>query len=211
MSTRVAGIGATRTRRPLFLLMLVLIASGCLGCWGDGDDDDGPCDNPYTGASLDGAWELHGSGKRAGCEDRRLEGKLELDTTAPLVIEAAAQPTFRDAGGPITDNESDAFIQRIERADYELSGDELPHKVTFAGQSRARASASRSASSSPRATRSTTCWTARSKTSARSTAASPAPAPSSAPAQAASPPPCASPASEPLDRSSAKRGPCPPN
>lgn len=134
MSTRVAGIGATRTRRPLFLLMLVLIASGCLGCWGDGDDDDGPCDNPYTGASLDGAWELHGSGKRAGCEDRRLEGKLELDTTAPLVIEAAAQPTFRDAGGPITDNESDAFIQRIERADYELSGDELPHKVTFAGQ-----------------------------------------------------------------------------
>lgn len=142
MSTRVAAIGATRTRRPLFLLMLVLIASGCLGGWGDnsgggcgdGDDDDGPCNRPYTGASLDGEWQLHAKGKRVGCDDRRLEGSLELDTTVPLVIEAAAQPTFRDAGGPPTDNESDAFVQRIERADFELGSDQLPNKVSFAGQ-----------------------------------------------------------------------------
>jgi hypothetical protein len=133
------------TRRPLFLLVLMLIASGCLGGWGSGDDsggcgdddaEEGPCDHPYTGASLDGDWQLHATGKRYACDDRRLEGQLAIDTSVPLVIEASAQPTFRDAGGPMTDNESDAFIQRIERADFELSGDELPRKVGFAGQVR---------------------------------------------------------------------------
>jgi hypothetical protein len=128
-------------------LLFALLAYGCFGstCSGGGSagggggcgDDEAeaanPCARPYTGASLDGEWELHAKGTRTDCRERRFEGELEIDTTVPLKIAAEAQATFRDAGWPLAGNVSDAFVLRIERADFELSGDDLPRPITFSG------------------------------------------------------------------------------
>ena len=132
-------------RHPLTSLLWLVLGLGCFGdCYsggGSGGCNDEPlpesrCNRPYTGASLDGEWALHATGRRENCRDRRLEGALEIDTSVPLEIEARAQETFGDAGGPEVDNESDAFVQRIERAGFELGGDALPRKVTFSGEVR---------------------------------------------------------------------------
>ena len=127
-----------RARAPFWLLALT--AAGCFGGFGgsgggcaDREEPEDVCNRRFTGASLDGEWELHAHGRRTGCNDRRLEGRLEIETTVPLDVEAEAQATFGNAGGPEVDNESDAFVQRIERADFELRGEKLPRKVSLTG------------------------------------------------------------------------------
>lgn len=127
----------------MILALWLLLGYGCFG-WGSGDSSDGGCGGddaevvdvcgqPYTGASLDGRWELHATGTRTDCSERRLEGKLEIDTTLPLNVDAEAQETIGDRPSPMPESEADAFVQRIERADFELSAEELPRSVTFSG------------------------------------------------------------------------------
>ena len=86
-----------------------------------------------TGASLDGEWEISAHGERRDCLDRRLEGKLQIATTVPLAVDANAMSTSTPATGPEPEGENDAFVQRIERADFELGGEELPDPVTLRG------------------------------------------------------------------------------
>jgi len=125
--------------RVLLVLLCGSLGFGCFSGIGGGCED-GPelpdCNQPYTGASLDGQWRISAHGKRFACTDRRLEGSLDIDTSVPLSIASDATPTSGPATGPEPDNESDAFVQRIERADFVLSGDKLPRPVSLTGQVR---------------------------------------------------------------------------
>ena len=79
------------------------------------------CDLENTGRVLDGEWSLTGQGRREGCEDRRLEGDLTLENPRPIAVRARPEATMGPLTGPEVDFDADAFVVRIQRADYVLS------------------------------------------------------------------------------------------
>jgi hypothetical protein len=96
------------------------------------------CDDRFTGRALEGDWTLSGTGQRSECENRRLEGDLTLRTAMPIAVEAAPQATSGAPRGPEPSSEADAFVSRIERADYLLTiddsaSDDVQEKVTLQG------------------------------------------------------------------------------
>jgi hypothetical protein len=118
------------------ILLLFALLTGCL------EDEGVPaapsCDDPYTGRALEGDWTLTGSGQRRDCESRRLEGHLTLRSAMPIAVEATAQATTGARSGPVPSSDADAFVSRIERADYLLTlddaaSDEVEDKVTLQG------------------------------------------------------------------------------
>jgi hypothetical protein len=121
------------TRRAVFFLFAL---AACM------DDEGVPaapsCDDRFTGRALEGDWTLSGDGVRRECESRRLEGDLTLRTAMPIAVEATAQATSGAPTGPEPRSESDAFVSRIERADYLLTiddtaSDDVQDKVTLQG------------------------------------------------------------------------------
>ncbi len=109
-----------------------------IGLWGCGDelvgDEELRCDRAYTGSELEGRWELRGSGERIECEDRRLEGALTIETSTRVRVMTEAQETTGPGSGPETDFEADAFVDRIERADFLVEQtDGAPDTLTVQG------------------------------------------------------------------------------
>jgi hypothetical protein len=86
------------------------------------------CDLTDTGQALSGEWHLEATGKRTDCDDRRLEGEIEIDLAIPLGVRAMAQPTTRPSGEEV-ENEADAFVERIKRADYVLEAEDMPEDL----------------------------------------------------------------------------------
>ena len=104
----------------------------------DGENESPTCDMRYTGRQLEGDWTLSGSGQRHSCSSRRLDGDLRLRTEMPIAVASAPQPTSGGSSGPAPANEADAFVARIERADYLISldddaADEVTGRVTLQG------------------------------------------------------------------------------
>jgi hypothetical protein len=91
------------------------------------------CDMHDVGEVLSGTWTLRGQGERKGCNDRRLEGDLELELSVPLEVTAMAVPTTGRPSDEEPESEADAFVERIRRADFEVSGDEVPDELELYG------------------------------------------------------------------------------
>ncbi len=111
--------------------LLTLLGIGCAATLAAclGDDTAEPeltCDLANTGRVLDGEWHITGQGRREGCEDRRLEGDLTLENPRPIEVRARPEATLGPATGPEVEYAADAFVVRIQRADYvlELEGGE---------------------------------------------------------------------------------------
>lgn len=96
-------------------------------------DDRYTCDMAHVGEVLSGTWRLHAEGKRVGCDDRRLEGDLELELSIPLDVTAMAVETSGEPTGEEPEHEADAFVDRIRRADFELNADEMPDELELGG------------------------------------------------------------------------------
>jgi hypothetical protein len=118
------------------LLFSCLTLGGCMD--EEGEPAEPSCNDRYTGRALDGDWSLSGSGVRRDCHSRRLEGDLTLRTAMAIAVEATAQATSGAPTGPEPSSEADAFVSRIERADYLLTlddsaSDEVQDKLTLQG------------------------------------------------------------------------------
>lgn len=125
--------GARRSKLRLALVALML---GCSPIDLDCGDHESPadCDQPESGAALQGTWLLTAHGSRSGCKDRRLEGALEIETAVPFHVVSDAQPTQGEATGPQPDDETDAFVARIERANFTLEpGEHVPQALRVSG------------------------------------------------------------------------------
>jgi hypothetical protein len=106
-------------------IWLAVIGLGCAAslaaCMGDDTGEPAlTCDLANTGRALEGDWSLTGRGRREGCSDRRLEGDLTLENPRAFGVRARPEPTQGPATGPEVDFEADAFVVRIQRADYVL-------------------------------------------------------------------------------------------
>lgn len=106
-------------------LMLYVTAVALCGCLDDPDDGVGRrCDLSVNGNDLEGRWTLHASGQRLDCDDRRLEGDLTLQTSMPVRVSAQAQATTNAPTADEAEFEADAFVDRIERADFLIEGED---------------------------------------------------------------------------------------
>lgn len=130
----------SRSTWPLRALACVYLSCAALpGCPDDDPEDIVPtCDDRFTGRVLEGDWTLTGSGQRSECDSRRLDGELKLSTAMPISVEAAAQSTTGPATGPEPSSDADAFVNRIERADYLLTlssaaADDVADAITLQG------------------------------------------------------------------------------
>ncbi len=130
------------SRSPWPLRALTCLCLSCTplaGCPDDEPEEVIPtCDDRFTGRALEGDWTLTGNGQRSACDSRRLDGALKLSTTMPISVEAAAQATTGPASGPEPSNDADAFVNRIERADYLLTlsdaaDDDVADAITLQG------------------------------------------------------------------------------
>lgn len=117
-----------RPRTSIALILLVLTAA----CQGDSRESY-TCDMNDVGEVLSGTWTLRGEGERTGCDDRRLEGDLELELSIPLDVTAMAVPTTGRPTGEEPDSEADAFVERIRRADFEVTADDMPRELELSG------------------------------------------------------------------------------
>lgn len=101
-------------------------------------DDSGfevSCDYTESGDLAEGYWHLEAEGTRSGCSKRRLNGHLTIEASQSVAVHAMAQATGGNASGPDAGvTEADAFVQRIERADYLLSAGSLPSALAFNGR-----------------------------------------------------------------------------
>jgi hypothetical protein len=80
-------------------------------------------------------WHLDATGRRSGCSKRRLNGRLTIDASQSVGVRAMAEATGGSASGPDAGlTAADAFLQRIVRADYVLSGGSLPSVRAFNGR-----------------------------------------------------------------------------
>jgi hypothetical protein len=128
-----------RSSWPLRAAALCLLSAALPGCPDDESEPVAPtCDDRFTGRALAGDWTLTGSGQRSECDSRRLDGALKLSTAMPIAVEAAAQATTGPASGPEPMFEADAFVNRIERADYLLTlsdaaSDEVADSIALQG------------------------------------------------------------------------------
>ena len=124
----VASFGALAVNPFLSFVLLTAL----VGCLDDDPSAPGPatCNESFTGRALEGDWALSGSGTRSECSSRRLDGDLELSTAIRIPVEATAQATSGPSSGPEPSSEADAFVSRIERADYLLAvSDDAPNDV----------------------------------------------------------------------------------
>lgn len=90
------------------------------------------CDMADVGEVLSGTWSLRATGERTGCRNRRLEGDLELELAVPLDVTATAVATDRPTNEE-PENEADAFVERIRRADFQLEADDMPRELELSG------------------------------------------------------------------------------
>ena len=116
-------------------MLAALCALSALGCPAK---DERPlrtqCDLPGTGSELRGQWTLHAVGKRHGCEDRGYQGELVIETSMPIEVTAEPQASTGPATRPTPDSIADAFVERIERAQYLLGlGDNAPAELALTG------------------------------------------------------------------------------
>lgn len=108
------------------------------GCGGADDDAEAQlhtrCDLPHTGRELAGEWTLTAHGTRRRCEDEDFEGEVEIETSMPIDVLAEPQSADGASVEPTPDTIADAFVQRIERAEYVLGlADGAPAGLSLAG------------------------------------------------------------------------------
>jgi hypothetical protein len=123
----------TMRSHPLAALIVAAAIVGMPACVHDPSDDGYTCDMAHVGEVLSGTWRLHADGERVGCDDRRLEGDLELELSIPLDVTAMAVATSGDPTGEEPQHEADAFVERIRRADFELNADDMPDELELSG------------------------------------------------------------------------------
>jgi len=114
------------------LLLTGFAPLACAGLLSSCVGDEVPsytCDMADVGEVLSGTWSLSANGKRDRCDDRRLDGELELELSIPLEVTATAQATLGPAFDAGIENEADAFVERIRRADFVLSADDMPDQL----------------------------------------------------------------------------------
>jgi hypothetical protein len=98
----------------------------------DPDEPPPDCDE-RVGADAKGTWTIHAHGMRSDCEDDELNGTLDIDLSAFFVDGKPVATTDNNAGDD-TQNEADAFVERIRRAQYTLeAGVDAPSGLTFSG------------------------------------------------------------------------------
>lgn len=121
-------------RTRLLVVRLAVVGILAMPACIDGDlADNYTCDMTHVGEALSGTWRLHADGTRAGCDDRRLEGELEIDLSIPLEVTAMAVATSGTPNGEEPEHEADAFVDRIRRADFELNADDMPDELEVSG------------------------------------------------------------------------------
>jgi hypothetical protein len=121
----------TRLGRSLSLLGLWLALLGSADCE-DPDEPPPDCDM-RIGADAKRSWTIHADGRRRDCEDRELNGDLDIDLSAFLVDGKPVATTGNTAGGDML-HEADAFVERIRRAQYTLeAGPDAPGGLSFSG------------------------------------------------------------------------------
>lgn len=91
------------------------------------------CDMANVGEVLSGTWSLHATGQRTSCRNRRLEGELELELAIPLDVTATAVATPARPTTEEPENEADAFVERIRRADFDVNADDMPSELELSG------------------------------------------------------------------------------
>ena len=119
-----------RTRPCIALALLVVaVTPACK----EGEGEQYTCDMTHVGEVLSGTWSLTAEGTRSDCEDRRLDGDLELELSVPLEVTAMAQATIGRPTGDEPEHEADAFVERIRRADFEVRADDMPSELELGG------------------------------------------------------------------------------
>jgi hypothetical protein len=118
-----------RPRTALALLTAVALLSACQ----EPIDEQRTCDMANVGEVLSGTWSLHATGERTGCRNRRLDGDLELDLAVPLDVTATAVATPGRPSNEEPENEADAFVERIRRADFQVEADDMPGELELSG------------------------------------------------------------------------------
>jgi hypothetical protein len=121
-------------RRLMLRFSLTLaLAVLCMGSECEDPDEPPPDCDERVGADAKGTWRIHADGRRSGCEDKELNGKLDIDVDAFLVDGKPVATTGNTAGENAT-FEADAFVERIRRAQYTLSaGPDAPGGLDFSG------------------------------------------------------------------------------
>jgi hypothetical protein len=119
--------------RALRVLLLPSLVATLLGaCGGDVDEPIEPpanCDE-LSAIDLVGEWHITGQGTMSDCLSVRGNGDLELEVK-PLAVYAMVA---EDGSALVTtDNEPDAFYQRIARSGVTLTASDVPKGVTFSG------------------------------------------------------------------------------
>jgi hypothetical protein len=118
----------TQPRATLTLLAGIALLAACTQ-----EIEGHTCDMANVGEVLSGTWSLHATGERTGCRNRRLEGELELDLAVPLEVTSTAVATPGRPTGEEPENEADAFVERIRRADFEVAADDMPSELALSG------------------------------------------------------------------------------
>ena len=116
------------TAAVLFACLALLPA-----CLGDDGREPYTCDMHDVGEVLSGTWTLRGEGRRTNCDDRRLDGDLELELAVPLDVTAMVVPTVGRPTGEEPEHEADAFVERIRRADFQVTADDMPDELELSG------------------------------------------------------------------------------
>lgn len=124
--------------RAVCVVALTLCAlATSIGCGSD-DEDEAPlhtrCDLSHAGDELAGEWTLTAHGSRRRCQDRDLEGSLTIETSMPIEVVSERQASDASSTTPTPDTIADAFVTRVERAEYVLSlAAGAPDGLTLAG------------------------------------------------------------------------------
>jgi hypothetical protein len=116
-------------RTTLALLAGIALLPACNEEPGEGHT----CDMANVGEVLSGTWSLRATGERTGCRNRRLEGDLELELSVPLDVTATAVATPNRPAAEEPENEADAFVERIRRADFQVEADDMPSELELSG------------------------------------------------------------------------------
>jgi hypothetical protein len=108
--------------------LIVALMTGCT----DESGWEPSCDYQESGDLAEGYWQLEATGTRSGCANRRFNGALRIEASRSVAVHAMAEETSGPVTGPDAGvSEADAFIRRIERADYRLSASALPSALVF--------------------------------------------------------------------------------
>jgi hypothetical protein len=124
----------TQHRRVAWLFACLGVAPFLNG-FGCQDPDEPPADcDQRIGADAKGRWTIHGEGKRKNCKDPYLNGHMELDVDT-FVVDGKPVATSSNTAGEDTEYDADAFVRRIQRAQYVLEAWSItPIGVEFAGE-----------------------------------------------------------------------------